>query len=155
VLTKDDIEQFTSADLCYSPAIYQQRIQKHQELRITVIGEELFACEIETPPDSVQHIDWRIDDVCELPHRIVDIPEILATKLKCMLSIMGFNFGAFDVIADQSGTFYFIELNPNGQYYWIELLTGAPLTRAMSSLILRLASTISQPSSLQHSRDQA
>jgi glutathione synthase/RimK-type ligase-like ATP-grasp enzyme len=49
------------------------------------------------------------------------------------------NFGAFDLIKDETETYYFIEVNSNGQYFWIELLTGAPLTDAMASLIVRLS----------------
>jgi len=51
---------------------------------------------------------------------------------------MGLNFGAFDLIRDGSGNYYFIEVNPNGQYFWIELLTGAALSDAMVGLILWL-----------------
>jgi glutathione synthase/RimK-type ligase-like ATP-grasp enzyme len=77
--------------------------------------------------------------VKELPHKLVELPREVSEKLKKMLSIMGLNFGAFDLIKDETGTYYFIEVNPNGQYFWIELITGAPLTESMASLIIRLS----------------
>jgi len=138
VLSIDELQSFQSEDLTYAPAIFQQRINKVQELRVTIIGEEVFACEIQTKPETVEHIDWRIESVEELPHKIIELPQEISVRLKKMLSIMNLNFGAFDLIKDETGTYYFIEVNPNGQYFWIELITGAPLTEAMVSLILKL-----------------
>jgi|CXWL01.1.fsa_nt_gi hypothetical protein len=144
ILTSTDVEHLHKEDLAYAPAIFQQRINKVQELRVTVIGEEVFACEIQTTPGTVEHIDWRIEDVEGLTHKLVDIPEEVSANLKKMLSMMNLNFGAFDLIRDETGIYYFIEVNPNGQYFWIELLTGAPLTEAMVSLILLLSEAQTQ-----------
>ncbi len=56
-----------------------------------------------------------------------------------MLKHYNLNYGAFDVIQESDGRYYFLELNPNGQYLWIELITGAPMSEAMASLIEKLA----------------
>jgi glutathione synthase/RimK-type ligase-like ATP-grasp enzyme len=129
ILTASELNQFHREDLEYAPAIFQQRINKVQELRVTVIGEEIFACEIQTSPGTVENIDWRIQDVEDLTHRLVELPEEVSMSLNKMLSMMGLNFGAFDLIRDETGTYFFIEVNPNGQYLWIELLTGRPANR--------------------------
>jgi len=142
VLETADLEKLADEDLAYAPAIFQQRINKVEELRVTVVGDEVFACEISTKPDTIENIDWRIESVEELPHQLVSLPEDVSSKLKRMLSVMNLNYGAFDLIRDETDTYYFIEVNPNGQYFWIELLTGAPLTDAMVSLILRLSDEI-------------
>lgn len=139
VLSPDELNRLTSEELAYAPSMFQQRVNKVQELRVTVIEGEVIACEIQTQHHTLENIDWRIEDVEDIPHKIVDIPDDVAARLKKMLSIMGLNFGAFDLIVDETGTYYFIEVNPNGQYYWMEILTGAPLTEAMVSLILKLA----------------
>lgn len=142
VLSPDELGGLTSEDLAYSPAMFQQRITKAQELRVTVIGDVVIACEIQTQPNTLENIDWRIDNIEEVPHKLVELPEVIGSRLKKMLSIMGLNFGAFDLIVDETGTYYFIEVNPNGQYYWVEILTGAPLTEAMVSLILNLSGAL-------------
>jgi len=139
VISSVDVEKLQNEDLAYAPAIFQQRINKVQELRVTVIGEEVFACEIRTKPDTPEHVDWRIESVEDLPHQIVELPSEVSARLKKMLSLMKLNFGAFDLIKDETGVYYFIEVNPNGQYFWIELLTGAPLTEAMVTLVINLA----------------
>jgi pyruvate carboxylase len=56
-----------------------------------------------------------------------------------MLDIFGLNFGAFGIIRDDDDELYFIELNPNGQWYWMEILTGMPMVKAMVEIITDLA----------------
>lgn len=139
VLTGERVAEIPTEQLQYAPAIVQRRIPKNQELRVTVIGDRVFPCEILTSPDSPQHVDWRIDEPEDLPHRLVELPTAVEAQLRQMLANMGLNYGAFDLIRDDNGIYYFIEINPNGQYYWIELLTKAALSDEMASLILRLS----------------
>jgi len=89
--------------------------------------------------DADVTLDWRITE----PDKLVHVPEKLPidylNKLHQMLDEFGLNFGAFDIIRDEDDTLYFIELNPNGQRYWIEILTKMPMVRAMVELIEDLA----------------
>ena len=77
------------------------------------------------------------------PDKLVHVPDKLPidylNKLYQMLDEFGLNFRAFDIIRDEDDTLYFIELNPNGQWYWIEILTKMPRVRAMVELIEDLA----------------
>lgn len=142
ILSANEIRNLSNEQLSYAPAIFQQRITKFQELRITIIGDEVFACEIKTKDGTEENIDWRIESVEELPHEMVEIPLDIADQLRKLLKMMGLNFGAIDMIKDDVGDYYFIEINPNGQYFWMELLTGAPMTEAMVSLILKLSNGV-------------
>src|SRR5262249_49379407 len=75
LLTQDELSSLTDVDVQYAPAIYQQRIHKTKELRVTVVGERVFACEIKSQPDTPDGVDWRIDNFGEkLPHAPVDVP---------------------------------------------------------------------------------
>ena len=67
------------------------------------------------------------------------LPTDYLNKLYQMLDELGLNLGAFNIISDEDDTLYFIELNPNGQWYWIEILTKMPVVRAMVELIEDLA----------------
>jgi len=72
----------------------------------------------------------------------VTVPTSLSCALLVILRHYGLNYGAFDVIQEPDGRYYFLELNPNGQYLWIELLTGAPMSLAMVELIEHLATVL-------------
>jgi glutathione synthase/RimK-type ligase-like ATP-grasp enzyme len=126
-----------------APVFIQKRIQKKAEYRVTLIGKHDFVCRIDAQHtnDADVTLDWRVIE----PDKLVHVPDKLAMdylnklKLHQMLDEFGLNFGAFDIIRDEDDTLYFIELNPNGQWYWIEILTKMPMVRAMVELIEDLA----------------
>ena len=138
-VTLNDVDVWRDA-ICLSPVFVQRAIRKHRELRITIIGEHTFCCVIDSQghPDTRVWADWRLADPRQLPHSIIPIDDVLEQQLRAMLAHYGLNFGAFDVI-EENGIPVFLELNPNGQYLWIEKLTGARLTSAMVSLVRELA----------------
>lgn len=125
-----------------APVFLQRRIPKKAEYRVTLIGDKSFVCRIETnhlnDPDAA--LDWRIIEPEKLNHIPDCLPELYIKKLHQMLETLGLHFGAFDIIRDYNDALYLIELNPNGQWYWIEILTGMPMARAMANLIEELAS---------------
>jgi D-alanine-D-alanine ligase-like ATP-grasp enzyme len=83
--------------------------------------------------------DWRDTEPDKLAHVPDKLPIDYLNKLHKMLDEFGLNFGAFDIIRDEDDTIYFIELNPNGQWYWIEIFTKMPIVRARVELIEDLA----------------
>ena len=116
ILSADELERMTDMDLAMAPMMVQRRLRKALELRVTVIGGEVFPCAISTSHDSIEGIDWRIRDVEQLPHRLVTIPDRVTDGLRGVLRHMGLHFGAFDLILDEDGEYYFLEINPNGQF---------------------------------------
>ena len=124
-----------------APVFIQQRISKKAEYRVTLIGKKSFVCRIETEHlnDAEVNQDWRVTEPDKLVHTPDTLPEDYIAKLHKMLELLGLNFGAFDIIRGDDDILYFIELNPNGQWYWIEILTGMPMVKAMVELIEDLA----------------
>jgi glutathione synthase/RimK-type ligase-like ATP-grasp enzyme len=122
-----------SIALC--PTYLQERIAKDYELRVTIIGKKLFACRIDSQSVAGAGEDWRAVDTHKLPHTMVDLPANVDRALRDYLEACGLLFGAFDLIVTPAGEHIFLELNPNGQWYWIELSTGAPMADAMADLL--------------------
>lgn len=122
-----------SIALC--PTYLQEAIPKDHELRVTIIGERVFCCRIDSQGVPGAEQDWRAVDTIELPHTIVPLQEETATALRAYLKACDLRFGAFDLIVTPSGETVFLELNPNGQWYWVELATGAPMADAMADLL--------------------
>lgn len=123
-----------------SPVLIQKRIEKTAEYRVTLIGKKSFVCRIESKhlKDSYVEQDWRVTE----PENLIHVPDLLPddymAKLYKMLDKLGLHFGAFDIIRNNDD-FYFIEMNPTGQWLWIELLTGMPMVKAMVELMEELA----------------
>jgi hypothetical protein len=136
----ETLEEFKDS-IRLAPVFLQKRIAKKAEYRVTLIGENHFVCRIDAQhtKDSDVALDWRVTEPEKLIHIADKLPIEYIKKLYQMLDKFGLNFGAFDIIRDDDETLYFIELNPNGQWYWIEILTGMPMVKAMRELIEELA----------------
>ena len=112
----------------------QNYVEKQYELRITVIGEDVVACKIDSQlqEDATGKIDWRQGYEHGLRHEIVGIPNHIKEFCLSFLKEMKLNFGCFDFIVTPDGEYVFLECNPNGQWLWIELLTGFDISRIMA-----------------------
>ncbi len=141
----DTIEEFRES-IRLAPVFLQKRIAKKAEYRVTLIGKHHFVCRIDAQhtEDPDVTLDWRVTEPEKLIHVPDELPSEYINKLYQMLHEFDLNFGAFDVIRDDDDTLYFIELNPNGQWYWIEILTGMPMVKAMVELIEELAEEYEQ-----------
>ena len=47
----------------------------------------------------------------------------------------GLEFGAIDLVLTPEGNYVFLEINPNGQWAWIEVLTRLPISDAIANLL--------------------
>ena len=118
-----------------APVILQEYVEKAYEVRLNVIGKQIFACAIYSQVNEGTLIDWRVDPFsCE--HRIIEPPPEVAAKCFELTSRSALQFAAMDFIVTRSGEWVFLESNPNGQWLWIEQMTGAPLARAVADLLL-------------------
>ncbi|MNL66725.1 hypothetical protein D3C87_1912350 [compost metagenome] len=49
--------------------------------------------------------------------------------------MLGLKFGAIDLIQDEYDNFYFLEINPNGQWVWIESDTGLTISDSIINFL--------------------
>ncbi|MFJ4861446.1 MULTISPECIES: ATP-grasp ribosomal peptide maturase [unclassified Streptomyces] len=111
--------------------LFQQRVHKSADVRVTVIGDRVFAVRIDS-----DLLDWRTD-YSRLAYSVVQPPPQVTAALFRYLSLFGLVFGAFDFAVDQAGTWWFLECNPSGQWAWLEPETGLPMVSAMADLLER------------------
>ncbi|MEU2455788.1 ATP-grasp ribosomal peptide maturase [Streptomyces sp. NPDC012765] len=111
--------------------LFQQRVHKSADVRVTVIGDRVFAVRIDS-----DLLDWRTD-YNRLAYSVVQPPPQVTAALFRYLSLFGLIFGAFDFAVDQAGTWWFLECNPSGQWAWLEPETGLPMVSAMADLLER------------------
>lgn len=119
--------------LSISPAIFQEEIEKDFDIRVTVIGTQAFSCEIHQTGSIHDEIDWRKGTTGnELVYKPCEFP--MSETCIRMVAIMGLQYGAIEFVMDKKGDYWFMEINPNGQWGFIELETGLPLSQAMANL---------------------
>jgi glutathione synthase/RimK-type ligase-like ATP-grasp enzyme len=133
----EDISTIPLDQLKYCPCIFQEYIEKQLDLRVTVIGRDLFAVGIESQSLAKTKVDWRagLTDALRLKHTPFEIPQSLASKCFRMLSLYGLLFGAFDFAVTGDGRCVFLELNPNGQWLWLQALTPFDMVGSMCDLL--------------------
>jgi MvdD pre-ATP grasp domain/RimK-like ATP-grasp domain len=131
-LTKED----DLSDLGPEPYLFQELVAKRYDLRVTVIGDEVFAVRIESQQSAARDVDWRRAGAAQ-PHIIEELPTDVAAKCRSMTHAYALEFAAIDLLRTEDGEHVFLELNPNGQWAWLEQLTGQPLSSCLADLLER------------------
>lgn len=122
-------------DLRMAPVMVQEYVQKALELRVTVVGEKVFACAIHSQNSERTKDDWRRYDFENVKHEPHALPADIEQKLVALLRFWGLSFGACDLVLTPEGEYVFLEINANGQWYWIEQLTGMPIARTIAETL--------------------
>jgi glutathione synthase/RimK-type ligase-like ATP-grasp enzyme len=125
-ITQKHIDSLNDFDL--TPCIFQKEIEKEYEIRVTVVGSTLFAASIDSQSDEETKIDWRKK---KLVFRAIEIPKPIEKLCIEIVKKLNLSFGAIDLIKDKEGKYIFLEINPNGQWAWIETQTGLNISDAI------------------------
>lgn len=123
-------------DLSAAPGIFQEWIDKTLEVRVTVMGRATFAWEKRPQEDLASRVDWSYmkKGVSYSRH---DLPEEIRLLCTSLLSDLGLVFGCIDLMVDRHGSYFFIEVNPQGQWLWGDsLLPELNQLEAMSLFLL-------------------
>lgn len=107
------------------PMIFQSHIAKEYDIRVIVVGSEVFATAIESQSYEETKTDWRLSDCYKIPLRQykVDLPKKIVNLCLEMTKRVSLRYSAIDLVLGKDGIYYFLELNPNGQWAWIEQLS--------------------------------
>ncbi len=110
------------------PSLYQKYVDKFIEYRVTVVYNDIFVASIDSQSDIETKIDWRKK---KLKFQSADLPAQIKTQCVQLTRSLDITFGAIDLIEDTDGNFHFLEINANGQWAWIEMDTGLPISASI------------------------
>lgn len=65
----------------------------------------------------------------------IKLPDAILNQCISLLKILNLRFGAIDFILDKNGNYIFLEINPNGQWAWIEKQTGYKISNEITNLL--------------------
>ncbi len=141
-----DLQQMPESAFSQSVNFVQNYVEKAYELRITVCCNDVVACKIDSQAmdDDKGKIDWRQGYDYDLKHEIVELPEKIKTFCLQFLEKMKLKFGCFDFIVTPEGDYVFLECNPNGQWLWIEILTGYDISKIVARNLAKYEKTYSK-----------
>ncbi|MFF3123383.1 MvdC/MvdD family ATP grasp protein [Streptomyces sp. NPDC057908] len=131
------------AGVAESATCLQREVAKTSDLRLTVVGEQMFPCVIE--PEGGQTLDWRWLPAEECGWAIQEIPAALRASVQRYMVTAGLVYAALDFAIDTSGEFWFLEANAGGQFGFVEITTGAPISQAIADWLTHPSPTGATP----------
>jgi glutathione synthase/RimK-type ligase-like ATP-grasp enzyme len=120
------------SDAALSPTIYQEFLPKAFDIRVTIVGRKLFAVSIDSQSDPSAVIDWRKTENPLLPHAPIELPGELQRSLLELMSRLSLTYGAIDLVLTPDGRYVFLEINPNGQWLWIDEMLSLGISHSIA-----------------------
>lgn len=126
---EDDLDDLT--DLARCPTLFQQAVRKVSDVRITVIDAEIHAVELTAKDgNGEQRCDIRRNNMQDVRYRAISLPDDVISAVKQFVSFYELRFAAIDMAVSENGKWYFFEVNPNGQWAWLDLCGGAAIYKS-------------------------
>lgn len=120
-----------SEDITMMPVYIQKYQNKKYEVRMTYINGSFFTVRIE----SEDKLDWR-KNYGGLKYTVIECPKQIADYCVKMLEDFKLEYGAFDFIVDEDERWIFLEVNPNGQWQWLEQILEIPISRRIVDYLI-------------------
>jgi ATP-grasp ribosomal peptide maturase len=113
--------------------LFQEWVEHAYAVRLTVVDGHFFASSIHSGSPAA-HIDWR-SDYGALSYSVTEVPQDVRRGVGTLMRTLELRFGALDFLVTPGGEWVFLEINPNGQWAWIEEETGLPITSAIADAL--------------------
>jgi glutathione synthase/RimK-type ligase-like ATP-grasp enzyme len=121
-------------DLKNCPTLFQQFVQKHSDVRITVVDNDIHAVELQASDlPGEQRCDIRRNNMADVSYRSITLPSDIEGKIMRFMRHYGLRFGAIDMAISAQGDWVFFEVNPNGQWAWLDITAGTSIARSFAS----------------------
>ena len=120
--------------LRYAPAIFQEYIEHGKEYRVTVFEGDAFAAEIRLSDEEARY-DWRID----ANYGVIEttVPTDIQAKLIDFCRRLNLNSGSIDLREIPEGEIYFLEINPSGQFMFLDVYAGMDVGNRFCQMLLQ------------------
>lgn len=131
----EDLADLSGLSLC--PATFQELLPKSFEIRTTVVGNRVMSAAVDSQVSARATHDWRRDGVRMLQDwRPYQLPRDVEEKILSLMDYFSLNYGAIDIILTPDNRHVFLELNPSGEFFWLERSPGLPISGAIADLLL-------------------
>lgn len=117
------------------PHLFQRYHEKLHEVRVVTIGSNCIGTAIYSQESERSRVDFRRYDFVNVPYKHIDLPKNVSEFCVAMLKNYGLNFGVFDFIYSDNEEYVFLELNPNGQWLWLEERSGYSISKELSDYL--------------------
>jgi glutathione synthase/RimK-type ligase-like ATP-grasp enzyme len=131
-LVADDLQWVAS--VAYSPVIFQRTVPGTRDLRITVVGKEIFAAEFVLPEGGAIDCRLHLGTAPCVPHTL---PLSVAEKIDVFMTDLGLEYGAIDMRLTPDNEYVFFEVNTGGEFLYVQHRTQQPIAQALAAHLAR------------------
>lgn len=121
----------------FSPSLFQEYINKKYELRTFFLDDKLYTMVIFSQNNEKTKIDFRNYDI-DKPNRVgrYQLPLVIEEKIIKLMNEMGLNTGSIDIIKSVNNEYYFLEVNPSGQFGMTSIPCNFNLHQKVSNYLI-------------------
>ena len=131
-MDQEDIDDLKGLDLC--PMTFQEELVKEVELRATVVGGQVFCAAVDSAALKGAEVDWRRrgQELCAA-WKPYELPAEVSAGLLRLTRHFGLHYGAADFIVCPDGRHVFLEINPGGEFFWLDEIL--PLSSSLAAVL--------------------
>lgn len=136
-VTKNEVMSEDEVSLRVCPHFFQEQIRKMYEIRVVVIGRDVFAFKIDSQRSKISSLDWRKS----VDHNIfepIELADEIIEKIHSFMAFSGLYFGGMDLIVSDSGDCYFVECNQLGAWAWLDGVGGVDLAMSHATCLVEI-----------------
>jgi hypothetical protein len=115
------------------PGIYQRRVIKRSDIRTIFLGDQHTSIRIPVKDNPAGAVDVRVTPLTSMKAEPFELPDDVARACRCMMRAFDLAFACFDFVESTSGALEFLEINPAGQFLWMEHVV--PETRLLQKFL--------------------
>jgi glutathione synthase/RimK-type ligase-like ATP-grasp enzyme len=120
-------------NVAFAPVIFQEYVPAAADLRITAVGGEFFPAAIYSQETSYP-VDFRMD-MSRARIEATALPVDVEDQLRNLMGRLRLVYGAIDMRLTPEGRYVFLEVNPAGQWLFIEQRTSQPISATLAALL--------------------
>lgn len=104
-----------------TPIILQEKIKKKVDVRVVVLDSSIVAIGLHCSENGIQRLDIRRDNMIDVQYEPIKIPREIRDKILKLVKSYHLRFAAIDFAIDYDNSWIFFEINPNGQWAWLDI----------------------------------
>lgn len=133
VLKKEELNLIDNVK--FAPLIFQEYIEAEADLRITIVGDKIFPAAIYSKESNYPQ-DFRMD-LNNSSIKPITIPDEISKKLFELMRKLDIRYGAIDMRLTPQGEYIFLEINPAGQWLFVEEATKQPISNEVANVLIQ------------------
>ncbi|MFE1592317.1 hypothetical protein [Nocardia sp. NPDC058705] len=132
IITRPELSRLDS--IRSTPTTFQDYVEASCDLRVVWVDGVEWSVRIDSQA-GVGRIDSRLDTSVAFARD--RLPASVSKSLATLMGALGLSFGVIDLRLGTDGEYYFLEVNPQGQFAYLEIKTGLPLFSSLANLLVR------------------